>query len=412
MIIQEKYICYKINPHNLRKKRNENMERKAAIVSAVRTPVCKAGGSLAAVQAYELGAAAIEDAVKRADIDCEQIDIVVFGNTMAHNTNNIARVAALKAGLPVSVPGITLDIQCGSGLAAVSYGAMLIESGRADIVVAGGVESDSNRPFVLSRTEKAYSFSPPVFLDQLTTPPEMGNPVMGITAENIAERYGITREECDEFALRSHAKAARAWNSGRFESQIVPIEVKTKKNKYTVDRDETVRFDCNMESLAKLRPVFKKDGVVTAGGSSPTSDGGGALVLMESKLAERMGKEILATIGPFAIAGVDPLIMGTGPIAAVRKLLRNTGLSLSDFDLIELNEAFAAQSICCIRELGMNEEIVNVNGGALALGHPLGGTGAILTTKIVYEMRRRDVRKGLVTFCCGGGEGIALIVER
>lgn len=388
------------------------MERKAAIVSAVRTPVGKAGGALASVPPHVLGGCAIREAVRRAAVEKERIDEVVFGNTMAHDTNNIARVSALWAGLPVSVPGLTVDIQCGSGLNAIAYGAMLIETGAADIVVTGGVESDSNRPFLQSRPEKAYSFTPPRFLNPLTTPPEMGNPTMGETAENIAERYGISREDCDAFALESHRRAAAAWREGRFDEQIVPIEVKTKTGPQLVSRDETVRFDCSLEGLARLKPAFRKDGVVTAGGSSPTSDGGGAVVLMESSLARREGKEILAEVGAFAVAGVDPLIMGTGPIAAVRKLLRRTGTRLEDYDLIELNEAFAAQSLCCIRELGMDPEKVNVNGGALALGHPLGGTGAILTAKMVYELRRRNAHKGLITFCCGGGEGVALQIER
>ncbi len=388
------------------------MARKAAIISAVRTPVGKAGGVLASVPAYVLGGCAIREAVRRAAVEPERVDEVIFGNTMAHDTNNIARVSALYAGLPVSVPGLTVDIQCGSGLNAIAYAAMLIETGAADLVVAGGVESDSNRPFLQSRPEKAYSFTPPRFLSPLTTPPEMGNPTMGETAENIAERYNISREECDAFAVESHARAAAAWREGRFDEQIVPIEVKTKAGPKLITQDETVRFDCSLGGLARLKPAFRKDGVVTAGGSSPTSDGGGAVVLMESELARCEGKEILAEIGAFAVAGVDPLVMGTGPIAAVRKLLARTGELLDDFDLIELNEAFAAQSICCIRELGMDLKKVNVNGGALALGHPLGGTGAILTTKMVYELRRRNAHKGLITFCCGGGEGVALQIER
>lgn len=388
------------------------MTRKAAIISAVRTPVGKAGGALASVPPHVLGGCAIREAVRRAAVEPARIDEVVFGNTMAHDTNNIARVSALWAGLPVSVPGLTVDIQCGSGLNAIAYAAMLIETGAANLVVAGGVESDSNRPFLQSRPEKAYSFAPPRFLNPLTTPPEMGNPTMGETAENIAERYGISREECDAFAVESHRRAAEAWREGRFDEQIVPIEVRTKAGPQLVTRDETVRFDCTMEGLARLKPAFRKDGVVTAGGSSPTSDGGGAVVLMESRLAQQEGKEILAEVGAFAVAGVDPLVMGTGPIAAVRKLLQRTGTRLEDYDLIELNEAFAAQSICCIRELGMDPEKVNVNGGALALGHPLGGTGAILTAKMVYELRRRNAHKGLITFCCGGGEGVALQIER
>ena len=387
--------------------------REAVIVSSVRTPVGKCRGSLASVPAYKLGAMVIKEAVKRAKIDPSKIDEVIFGNLWDSDVGNMARVASLEAGLPIEVPGISLDRQCATSLNAVAYAAMFIESGYYDIIVAGGVESDSTRPYILEKSTVPYQVTPPAFKGLFLSPPSCGNPVMGITAENIAEKYGLTREECDEFALASHKKAAKAWENGYFDEQIIPVEVDLGKGrKATVSRDEALRPDAGIEALGKLRPVFKTDGIVTAGNSSPMSDGAGAAVIMERSMAESMGLEILGIFRGFAAAGVDPNYMGIGPVAATRKLLEKTKHKLDEIDLIEMNEAFAAQSLACIRDLELDTDKLNVNGGAIALGHPLAGTGAVLTAKMVYEMKRRQSRLGLISFCCGGGEGVAMLLER
>lgn len=386
--------------------------RKAVIVSAARTPVGRIRGQLATVPAHVLGAVAVKEAVRRAGIEPASIDEVIFGNLMNNEVNNMARVVALQAGLPIEVPGITLDRQCGTSLNSIAYAAMLIESGNADVVVAGGVESDSRRNYVIDKPTMAFQGTLKVS-DTILSPEHIGNPNMGITAENLAAKYQLTRQECDEFALLSHKKAAAAWDANLFAEQIVPVEVPLGKGKTsTVSVDEAFRRDASLEAMAKLPPAFKPDGVVTAGNSSPQSDGAGALVVMEKAKAKDMGLEILAEFKGFSSVGVDPNIMGIGPVPATRKLLQRTGVKLEQIDLIELNEAFAAQSLPCIRELGLAPEKLNVNGGAIALGHPLAGSGAILATKILYEMKRRDAHLGLVTFCCGGGQGVAALFER
>lgn len=386
--------------------------RKAVIVSAARTPVGRARGQLAAVPAHVLGAVAVKEAVRRAGIDPVAIDEVIFGNLMNNEVNNMARVVALQAGLPIEVPGVTLDRQCGTSLNSVAYAAMLIEAGHAEIVVAGGVESDSRRNYVIDRPTMAFQGTLKVS-DTILAPEHIGNPNMGITAENLAAKYRLTRRECDEFALWSHQKAVAAWDAGLYAEQIAPVEVAMGKGKtQVVAVDEAFRRDASLETMAKLPPAFKPDGIVTAANSSPQSDGAGAVVVMEKTKAQVMGLEILAEFKGFSAVGVDPNIMGIGPVPATRKLLQRTGVKLEEVDLIEMNEAFAAQSLPCMRELGMAPEKLNVNGGAIALGHPLAGTGAILTTKLLYEMKRRDVRYGLVTFCCGGGQGVAALFER
>ena len=388
------------------------MKKEAVIVSAARTPVGRMRGMFAGVEAADLGAAAIKEAVARAKIEPEAIDDVIFGNLGNNQYANLARVALLKAGLPISVPGFTIDRQCSSGLNAIALAAMMIESGHGEVFVAGGVESDSSRPYLVARPTQAYQMEPPAWMTRYTAPADL-NVSMGITAENLCDKYGITREECDAFAVESHKKAAAAVEAGAFAEQMVPIPVKDRKGNVTyIDKDECVRPDCSMESLAKLKPVFKEDGRVTAGTSSPMSDGSGAVVVMEKERAIREGKEIWAKFVDFAVVGCDPHIMGIGPVGAIRKLLQQTGFGMEDIDLIELNEAFASQSIACIRELGLPMEKVNVNGGALALGHPLAGTGGILTTKLVYEMKKRSARYGIVSFCMAGGQGAAALFER
>ncbi len=388
------------------------MKREAVIVSAVRTPVGRCRGALAAVGAPELGALVIAEAVRRAGLKGEEVEEVIFGNLGNNDSANLARVVTLQAGLPFTVPAITIDRQCSSGLNAIAMGALMIEAGEADILVAGGTESDSNRPHLMEKARVAYQVAPPQWLVRRTAPGAL-NVSMGTTAENLGRKYHITREECDAFALESHRKAAAAQAAGRFDEQMIPVTVPGKRGKTTVvDRDECVRPESTMETLGRLPTAFEPDGVCTAGNSSPMSDGAGAVVLMDRETAEKKGLEPLAVFRGFAVTGCDPSIMGVGPVEAIRKVLRKTGLTLEEMDLIELNEAFATQSIACIRELGLDMDKVNVNGGALALGHPLAGTGAILTAKLLYELKRRRARYGLVAFCMAGGQGGAAVFER
>lgn len=388
------------------------MKREAVIVSAVRTPVGRCRGALAAVGAPDLGALVIAEAVRRAGLKGEEVEEVIFGNLGNNDSANLARVVTLQAGLPFTVPAITIDRQCSSGLNAIAIGALMIEAGEADIVVAGGTESDSNRPHLMEKARVAYQVAPPQWLVRRTAPGAL-NVSMGTTAENLGRKYHITREECDAFALESHRKAAAAQAAGRFDAQMIPVTVPGKRGKTTVvDRDECVRPESTMETLGRLPTAFEPDGVCTAGNSSPMSDGAGAVVLMDRETAEKKGLEPLAVFRGFAVTGCDPSIMGIGPVEAIRKVLRKTGLTLEEMDLIELNEAFATQSIACIRELGLDMDKVNVNGGALALGHPLAGTGAILTAKLLYELKRRRARYGLVAFCMAGGQGGAAVFER
>ena len=388
------------------------MKREAVIVSAVRTPVGRCRGALAAVGAPELGALVIAEAVRRAGLKGEEVEEVIFGNLGNNDSANLARVVTLQAGLPFTVPAITIDRQCSSGLNAIAIGALMIEAGEADILVAGGTESDSNRPHLMEKARVAYQVAPPQWLVRRTAPGAL-NVSMGTTAENLGRKYHITREECDAFALESHRKAAAAQAAGRFDEQMIPVTVPGKRGKTTVvDRDECVRPESTMETLGSLPTAFEPDGVCTAGNSSPMSDGAGAVVLMDRETAEKKGLEPLAVFRGFAVTGCDPSIMGIGPVEAIRKVLRKTGLTLEEMDLIVLNEAFATQSIACIRELGLDMDKVNVNGGALALGHPLAGTGAILTAKLLYELKRRRARYGLVAFCMAGGQGGAAVFER
>ena len=388
------------------------MKREAVIVSAVRTPVGRCRGALAAVGAPELGALVIAEAVRRAGLKGEEVEEVIFGNLGNNDSANLARVVTLQAGLPFTVPAITIDRQCSSGLFACAIGALWSVAGEAALLVAGGTESDSNRPHLMEKARVAYQVAPPQWLVRRTAPGAL-NVSMGTTAENLGRKYHITREECDAFALESHRKAAAAQAAGRFDAQMIPVTVPGKRGKTTVvDRDECVRPESTMETLGRLPTAFEPDGVCTAGNSSPMSDGAGAVVLMDRETAEKKGLEPLAVFRGFAVTGCDPSIMGIGPVEAIRKVLRKTGLTLEEMDLIELNEAFATQSIACIRELGLDMDKVNVNGGALALGHPLAGTGAILTAKLLYELKRRRARYGLVAFCMAGGQGGAAVFER
>lgn len=387
--------------------------REAVIVSAARTPVGRVRGGLAPVPAHKLGGLAVKEAVKRAGIDPAQVEDVIYGNLFANEYANLARVVALEGGLPYEVPAFTLDRQCASSLSAFQLAAALIASGEADTLVVGGVESDSRRTYVMEKPTQPYQMMPPQWVMVQSAPNPADNLSMVETAENVAKKFGITREACDAFAVESHKKAAAAWEAGRFDSQIVPVEVPLGKGKSMMfDKDEVVRPDTTLEGLSKLRPVAGPDGVVTAGNASPLSDGAGALVVMEKEKAKAMGLPILAKYVAGAAAGLDPKIMGCGPIEATQKLLKKTGRTLADIDLIEMNEAFASQSLACIEGLGIDTAKLNVNGGAIALGHPLAGTGSILLTKMVYELQRQDKQSGLITFCVGGGQGVSVIIER
>ena len=337
---------------------------------------------------------------------------MILGNVLSGG-GNIARLTALQTGLSLTIPGLTVNRQCGSGINAVALAAQSIQAGAGDIYIAGGIESMSRAPYLMDRAEKTYSPNPPTFRKSPAPPLEIGNPPMGITAENLARMYEISREEQDWFALVSQQKMARAMSEGRFDEQIVPIEVQVRKgNPIIFNQDEHPRLQTTLEGLSKLPPAFLENGTVTAGSSSGLNDAASALVIMAREKAEELGLKPLATIRETAVSGVDPNIMGIGPVPATKKVLAKSGLHLDQMDIIELNEAFAAQVIACQRELNMNLDTLNVNGGAIAHGHPLGATGAILITKAVYELKRLGGKYALITACIGGGQGIATIIER
>lgn len=389
---------------------------KAVIVSACRTPVGSFGGSLKDVSARELGALVISEAVKRAGIKPEMIDEVIFGCVLQGGLGqNISRQCALDAGIPVEVPTFTVNKVCGSGLKTVELAAQAIRAGDADIVVAGGTESMSGALFAVDKARWGYRMGEGAIIDLMIKDglwDAFNNCHMGITAENVNEQWGNTREEQDELALRSQQRAAAAIKEGRFKDEIVPVVVKTRKGETVFDTDEFVRPDTTMEALAKLKGAFKKDGSVTAGNASGINDGAAAVVVMSEKKAAELGIKPMATIVSYASAGVDPKIMGIGPWPATLKALEKAGVSLDEIDLIEANEAFAAQSVAVAKELKWDINKVNVNGGAIALGHPIGASGTRILVTLLYEMQRRDAKKGLATLCIGGGMGTALVVER
>jgi 3-oxoadipyl-CoA thiolase len=397
--------------------------REAWIVSAVRTPVGRYGGALARVRPDDLAAMAIKAAVDRSGVAAQDIEDVVLGaaNQAGEDNRNVARMAALLAGLPIEVAGQTVNRLCGSGLQAINSAAHAIMAGDGDAFVAGGVESMTRAPYVMAKAEAAYARGPREVFDttlgwRFTNPrlAEQHYPYsMGETGENVAERCGVTREEQDEFALRSHQRAVRAIDEGRFASQIVPVMVPQPKGEpIVIERDEHPRPDTSIEALARLRPAFREGGSVTAGNSSGINDGASATVVVASDFARRHGLAPLARVVATAVAGVDPAVMGLGPIPATRKAIERAGLTVADLDLIELNEAFASQSIVCMRELGLDPEKVNVNGGAIAIGHPLGMSGARLVTMLAHELQRQGKRYGLATMCIGVGQGIATVIER
>ncbi|MFW6084478.1 MAG: thiolase family protein [Gemmatimonadota bacterium] len=397
-------------------------ERDPLVCAALRTPVGRHGGALASVRPDDLLATAIRAVVERSGVPAERIEDVVMGctNQAGEDNRNVARMAALLAGLPVEVAGQTVNRLCGSGLQAVVSAGHAIRAGEGDVFLAGGVESMSRAPWVTLKPESAYPRHDPVSADttvgwRFTNPamPERWTVGLGETAEIVAERYGVSREEQDAFAIESQRRAAAAMEAGRFADEIVPVEVPQRKGPpVTVDRDEHPRPGVTSEKLAGLRTVFRDDGSVTAGNASGINDGAAALLLASREAARELGLTPLARLGTAAVAGVEPDCMGVGPIPAIRKALERAGLDVEDLDLVELNEAFAAQALPCIRELGLDPEIVNVNGGAIALGHPLGCTGAKLTTTLLHEMARRGARTGLVSMCIGVGQGIAALLHR
>lgn len=391
--------------------------RDVVIASAVRTPIGSFGGSLKNTPARALGAIAIKEAIKRAGIDPATIDEVVYGCVLQGGLGqNVARQAALDAGIPKEVPAMTVNKVCGSGLRTVSMAAQMIKAGDADIIVAGGTENMSATGYAIPTARWGARMNDNKIIDMMTNDGltcAFNNYHMGITAENVAEQWGLTREELDEFAASSQQKAVAAVKSGKFKDEIVPVEIPQRKGDPIVfDTDEYPKDGVTKESIAKLRPAFKKDGIVTAANASGINDAAAALIVMSKEKADELGIKPLCTIKSYASAGVDPSIMGVGPVPACQKALDKAGLTIDQIDLIEANEAFAAQSVAVGKELGFDLEKLNVNGGAIALGHPIGASGARILITLIYEMIKRDAKTGLATLCIGGGQGTTVIVER
>lgn len=387
------------------------------IVAAVRTPIGSFVGSLKDISAVDLGSLVIKNAIERAGLEPEQVDEVIMGNVLGAGLGqNVARQMSVHAGVPVTVPAFTINKVCGSGLKAVQLAVQAVLCGDAEVVVAGGAENMSQAPYILpnqrwgSRMGNATVVDT-MLRDGLTDGFEDYH--MGITAENVAEQYGITREDQDSFALQSQKRAVAAVEAGRFKEEIVPVEIPQRRGEPLVfDTDEFPRKDVSLEGLSKLRPAFQKDGSVTAGNSSGINDGAAAVVVMSAEKAKELGISVLATIKSYASAGLDPKVMGCGPIYASRKALEKAGLTVADLDLVESNEAFAAQACAVAKELNLDLEKVNVNGGAISLGHPIGASGCRILVTLLHEMQKRDAKRGLATLCIGGGMGTALIVER
>lgn len=390
--------------------------REVVIVSAARTPIGSFNGSLSGVSAVDLGVVAVKEAIKRAGITPDMVDETVLGCILqAGQGQGVARQVAVKAGVPVEKPAFTVNMICGSGLRTVQIAAQEIMTGEHDIVVAGGTENMSAAPYLLKNARTGYRMGNGELVDSMifdSLTDIFNNYHMGVTAENLAEKYNITREEQDQFSAASQNKTEAAMKEGKFKAEIVPVVIPSKKGDVVVDTDEFPRAGVTVESLAKLRPAFKKDGTVTAGNASGINDGAAAIVVMAAEKAKALGLKPLAKIVGYGSAGVDPSIMGIGPVPAVKKALERAKLKLEDMDLIEANEAFAAQSLAVAKELKFDMSKVNVNGGAIALGHPVGASGARILTTLLYEMERRNSRYGLATLCIGGGMGTALVVER
>ena len=392
------------------------MARKVVLAGACRTAIGVMGGQFANTSAVELGTIVIKEALKRAGVSPDQVDEVYMGNVIqAGNGQNPARQAAVYAGIPNEVPATTINVLCGSGLHCVNLAAKLIAAGDADIIVAGGMENMTMAPYMLRNGRYGYRMGNATIEDAMVKDgltDAFHNYHMGITAENICEQWGLTREELDEFAAWSQNKCEKAMAEGKFKDEIVPVEVKKKKETILVDTDEGPRKGITKEGLAKLRPAFKKDGMVTAGNASGINDGAAALIVMSEEKAKELGVTPMATWIGGELAGCDPAIMGIGPVYSTRKVMKKLGMEIGDFDLIEANEAFAAQSVAVGKDLGFDLSKLNVNGGAIALGHPVGCSGARILVSLLYEMQKEDVHTGLATLCVGGGMGCSAVVKR
>ena len=391
--------------------------REAVIISAARTPTGKFMGALKGFTATQLGAMAVREAVRRAGVPPEEVDEVIMGCVVqAGLGQNPARQAALHGGIPFGVSAVTVNKVCGSGLKSVMMAAQGVQLGDSEVAVAGGMESMSNAPYLLTKAREGYRMGNGTLVDSMVHDGlwcAFENYHMGNTGEVVAERYGVTREEQDEYALNSHRKAAAAVRAGKFKEEILPVEIPQKKGAPVLfDADETVREDTSLEALAKLRPAFREGGTVTAGNAPGVNDGASALVVTSEERARAMGVEPLARVAAQATSGIQPELVMMAPVEAVRKVLRKAGWSLNEVDLIELNEAFSVQAIAIMRELDLDPERVNVNGGAVALGHAIGQSGSRLLTTMLYEMKRRNARRGLAALCLGGGNAVAMAVER
>ena len=392
------------------------MAKKVVLAGACRTPIGSMGGALSTTPAADLGAIVIKAALERAGVAPEAVDQVYMGCVIqAGLGQNVARQASIKAGLPVEVPAVTMNVVCGSGLNCVNQAAQMILAGDADIVVAGGMENMSMAPYAIPQGRYGYRMGNATMVDTMINDAlwdAFNQYHMGITAENIAEQWNLSREELDKFAAWSQQKAVAAQEAGKFDDEIVLVEVKKKKETILVTKDEGPRPGTTAEGIAKLRPAFKKDGVVTAANASSINDGAAAVVVMSEEKAKELGVTPMATWVGGALGGVDPSIMGIGPVAATKKVMAKTGLTVADMDLIEANEAFASQSMAVAHDLNFDMDKVNVNGGAIALGHPVGASGCRILVTLLHEMQKRDAKKGLATLCIGGGMGCATIVER
>jgi acetyl-CoA C-acetyltransferase len=391
--------------------------KKAVIVSATRTPIGSFGGAYTSLSAVDLGVIAAKEAIKRAGIEPSMVDEVYLGNVLGAGLGqNVARQVSIGAGIPVETPALTINMVCGSGLRAVSMAAQFIESNQCDIILCGGTESMTNAPYLLPKSRWGLRMGEGKVVDYMVHDGlfDIFNGYhMGITAENVAEQYGLTREDQDKFAAQSQMRAEEAQKSGRFADEIVPVVIPQRKgDPVVIDTDEYPRHGSTFEKMAKLKPAFKKDGTVTAGNASGINDGAAALIIMSKEKADELGLKYLCEIAGYGSAGVDPKVMGLGPIPATKKALANAGWTIDDLELIEANEAFAAQSLAVVRDLGLKPEITNVNGGAIALGHPIGASGARILVSLIYEMQKRDAKKGLATLCIGGGMGTAMLVQR
>lgn len=392
------------------------MAKKIVLAGACRTAIGSMGGALSGVSAPDLGAIVIKEALNRAGVPAEKVDHVYMGCVIqAGLGQNVARQSSLKAGVPVETPAVTINVVCGSGLNAVNMAAAMIQAGEADIVVAGGTENMSAAPYLLNKGRFGYRLGNAEIIDSMVNDAlwdAFNHYHMGITAENICDQWGLTREQLDEFAAASQQKAVKAQEEGKFDDEIVPVVIKGKKGDIVVSKDEGPRAGTTAEGIARLKPAFKKDGMVTAANASSINDGAAAIVVMSEEKAKELGVTPMATWVAGALGGVDPKIMGIGPVASTKKVLAKTGMTINDFDLIEANEAFAAQSLAVGHDLGFDTTKLNVNGGAIALGHPVGASGCRILVTLLHEMAKRDAKTGLATLCIGGGMGCSTIVKR